>query len=260
MTIAGYIVSHPVYKSYDQRYKAGNYFLGTGRLEDAIEAYEKAREFTVMDRDALAGLSVAYSTIGEREKAEDLLYRLMDSLKESKEFFAKHETTSGEYNKVLEYISWIEHMYLKDVADLIIEDPDRARKNIDKAYEWVNLDEFPSDPCWHNFILYYSFLEESGKYEKIAEDYADALMADMEYALGVYEDVYSAYLQSYRRYEANKTNTLAEETLAHKKKVEKMEETINELRGSMESLYDLAIELDMPDVAEDMQTFLSIFS
>ena len=201
-----------------------------------------------------------YYSLGEREKAEDLLYRLMDSLKESKEFFAKHETTSGEYNKVLEYISWIEHMYLKDVADLIIEDPDRARKNIDKAYEWVNLDEFPSDPCWHNFILYYSFLEESGKYEKIAEDYADALMADMEYALGVYEDVYSAYVQSYRRYEANKTNTLAEETLAHKKKVEKMEETINELRGSMESLYDLAIELDMPDVAEDMQTFLSIFS
>lgn len=72
MTIAGYIVSHPVYKSYDQRYKAGNCFLGTGRYEEAIEAYEKAREFTVMDRDALAGLSVAYSTIGEREKAEEL--------------------------------------------------------------------------------------------------------------------------------------------------------------------------------------------
>ena len=200
-----------------------------------------------------------YYSLGEREKAEDLLYRFVESLNHSKEFFAKHETTYGEYNKILEYISWVEHMYLKDVLDLIESDPELALKNLDRAYGWVNMNELPTDHCWYTFVMLYDFLEQYEKSEAIAEEYAASMITELENALEIYDVTYSAYVQAYRRYEAQKSNALAEEVIAKREKVEKLEETITDLSGSIQNFKNLAVDLQLDDVAEELQKSLSIF-
>ena len=200
-----------------------------------------------------------YYSLGERQKAENLLYDFVEDLNESKEFFKQFEMASGEYEKVLEYLSWIENIYLEDVYHLIGEDEEQALKNLDRAYSWVSMSELPTDHCWYSFASYYDFLGQFKKSADIAAAYADALVSDMTALIDVYDQTYNSYVNAYRRYEAKKTSAAVEEVMKYKDRVENLEDKITDLNKSMQSLNSLAVELGLTDVSSELQSCLSMF-
>ena len=203
-----------------------------------------------------------YYVLGEREKADQMLYEFVESLLNSAEFFKKYEETSNEYMRILDLLSSVEEIYLEEVSVLMVDDNKKqALENLNRAYTWVNVSDFPIDACWFSFIDYYSELDpSSGKAEKIANDFANALIVKYNRVINAYSEAYDSYESAYSAYLRSGSSKDAELTMGYKDEVQEWERTLSAIQGYMEYLLSYAETLDAPSVVSKLQTQLDLLS
>jgi tetratricopeptide (TPR) repeat protein len=205
-----------------------------------------------------------YYNFGERDKADAILYKFVDSLKKSQKFFREFdndETSSDTYERINSFLSEAERIYLSDVYDLINEGNDeQALKNLDRAYRWVSLSDLPADTCWYDFVLYYSYLGQSAKAEKIAQEYSSSLINELRRVYVLYEKTYTAYIKTYSQYESSEDSRLIPDLQEYERLLDQVGSMFTDVRSSMQNLHDLAIErLDRSDIADKLQEVLSLY-
>ena len=216
--------------------------------------YEFSNEYYVLEIIEL------YYELGERQKAMAILYPFAEQLRHSADFFACYELSSDEYQRALECLSWVEHFYMKEVYALIADGEDeKAEACLDMACSWLSVPEMPTDPCWQTIASYYGFLGKSEKAEKVAEDYADALVAKLDETLEAYDQARVQCSKAYRKYEKTGSEAAVEEVLKYKEMLEVLEDNIGTIAGSIEKLFYLAVDNDMTEVAMKLQKQLEMF-
>ena len=201
-----------------------------------------------------------YYALGERQLAEEMLYELMESLSSSADFFMQYESTSEEYDRIMDMISRILDAYLDDVYDLLAaEDKEKALENLERAYSWVSFSQLPTDSCWLKFILYYTYLDPMHETaQKIAREYADVLIDEYMTVADTYESVYSSYVSAYKRYQTNQSQKDAELVMEYKDILENLDNAIYNLQLYMEQLSNSAASMNLTDVVNKLQELIAV--
>ena len=201
-----------------------------------------------------------YYALGERQLAEEMLYELMESLSSSADFFMQYESTSEEYDRIMDMISRILDAYLDDVYDLLAaEDKEKALENLERAYSWVSFSQLPTDSCWLKFILYYTYLDPMHETaQKIAREYADVLIDEYMTVADTYESVYSSYVSAYKRYQTNQSQKDAELVMEYKDILENLDNAIYNLQLYMEQLSNSAASMNLTDVVNKLQELIVV--
>jgi tetratricopeptide (TPR) repeat protein len=201
-----------------------------------------------------------YYNLGERQKAEAILYKFVDRLKESREFFRQFENSQDTFENINSYLSQAMSLYMKEISYLISEqEGELAKKNLDRAYSWLTVSDFPTDAVWYDFILYYAILEQYDQAEMIAEDYSVSLLSELNELHTLYNVTVDAYIKTYSRYEKTEDEGLIPQLQKHENLLGNLEDMLKGIEDSMKSLHGLVVELERDDLAEMLQKSLDLF-
>ena len=168
---------------------------------------------------------VMYFTLGEREKAMDILDRFMQQLMDSKAFYAEYASAEGQYKSVNKYIEYIIGFCQEEVNDLIQKsetDPaarDEATNLVRMYLRWMSLTDWPTDPMWNILLKQAHEVGKEDKVEGIINPYADNLIFYMNL------------------YETKRAELLAKQEKLGKE-IKKIEEDFYEVYYRYQSLYE----------------------
>ena len=202
----------------------------------------------------------AYYNLGERQKAEAILYKFVDRLKESREFFRQFENSQDTFENINSYLSQAMSLYMKEIPYLISEqEGELAKKNLDRAYSWLTVSDFPTDAVWCDFIKYYAILGQYDKAEMIAEDYSISLLSELNELQTLYNVTVDAYIKTYSRYEKTEDEDLIPQLQKQENLLGNLEDMLKGIEDSMKKLQNLVVALERDDLAEMLQKSLDLF-
>jgi hypothetical protein len=108
--------------------------------------------------------------------------------------------------------------------------------------------------------LYYSYLGQSAKAEKIAQEYSSALINELHRVYALYEETYTAYLKTYSQYESSEDSKLIPDLQEYERLLDQVGSMFANIRDAMYDLQTLAGEqVGRSDIADKLQEVLSIY-
>ena len=168
---------------------------------------------------------VMYFTLGEREKAMDIMSRFMQQLMESKAFYSEFASAEGKYRNVNKYIEYMIGFCQEEVKDLIgasAENPEagkEAEKLLQMYYGWMSMDDWPAETMWNTLLKQAHELGLEGSVKDVINPYADNLICYMD------------------MYEVSRTEQLVKQEQLEKD-IKKIEEGFYNAYSRYQSLYE----------------------
>ena len=155
-----------------------------------------------------------YFKLGQREKAEALVEKMVPSLLHSIEFFSKFDVASEDVDKLQDYLYWIVDLYQLEIDSLEDEvselaeagkdtvSLDRlAEKYLSQCHALLKYDGFKNYDAWYHLVRQSHKWGKDDKAVAVGSAFVSRLLADMKQYMDDMDSLYKRYANANASYE-----------------------------------------------------------